>query len=151
MDRFQRTERFDPLRRKSEAALRVLQADFGQRFSQPKLQRVLTYPITGWSGLKAFLSPFLIPVLVVAITWIPLDPPAKGFQGRNLFLIFVGTSAAIIMAYGIDTRLQSLLPDTTLTKRQRQVCAALLIFVSVTCACLGWSLIAFPFPFCTYG
>ena len=130
-------------------ALQVLHSDFGQQYSPSKVQQMLAFPITWWSGLKGFLCPFLLPMLVLSILLIPLDDLSQGFQGRNLNTVPMASCITGLLALDLDARLMQMIPATHLDKRKRFCCALTLTVVGISCLIFFWTTIAFPFPFGT--
>ena len=130
--------------------MREIQANLGQCYSPTKLQQIFLFPITGWSCVKGFVLPFVLPVLAVSLSLVPLDDPENGFQGRNLNLILLGFCAAAIVLFSADVRFSKIIPETQLTVKKRTWCAVVAILVMLLCCTICWYFIAFPFPFGTY-
>ena len=126
--------------------LKVIQADFGQECSTDKLKHLLAFPRTWRTYLRGFVMPVLVPIGILSVTWIPLDPPNQGFHGRNRYTLLMGTVSAVAFAFVMDTRLVKIIPTTQLDRRQRFGCALALI-VSVVIFSVVSSFIQYPVPF----
>ena len=132
-----------------EKVLKTFQADFGQCCSQAKLERMLKFPITWSSCLKAFLAPLVLPTLVFSITLIPLGDQKDGLHGRNWNVLLQGLCSAIVTAFAFDARFKTLIPDTRLDRRKRIWCVVVFCSVAAFSAPVLWTYVAFPFPFRT--
>ena len=130
---------------------KVIQADFGQECSTHKLKLLLAYPLNWRSLMRGFGMPILVPILILSLTWIPLDPPNQGFRGRNVYILLVATVGSVFLAFVFDTRMVSMIPMTRLNHRQRLSCAMALVISVVTFFSFSFTLIKFPFPFGTFG
>ena len=130
--------------------LQLLRGDFGQEYSGAKLRYMMTFSISVWSCMKAFFWPILLPLLAVSTTFIPLDDPRQGFQGRNCNLLLMVVCASVLVVPLLEIRLKNMIPSTGVDKKKRRWCALVLMIVALMVHVVCWTWIVFPFPFRTY-